>query len=279
MSRNHNKKPNLNLSKADVDIVTPVYGSVSFLKELGDSLFKFDAGCNWTWTIVDDLGPEQDELRGVVAQFKQDTRVRYIRNNKNSGFAASNNQGFKGGNASLLLMLNSDTRIVHDRWLSYMVSEFRDPYVGVVGARLQFFPEEANYPAGEDRFPGKVQHAGVVFNIMGQPYHIFRGWDIDHQKVVTRREMNCVTGACLLTRRSLYSGLGGLNIVYGTGNFEDVEYCLSARMSGQKVIYQPMAQLWHYAGGSGNSMTARRNAQLFELRCSKIVEYDEWRYW
>lgn len=249
-----------------VDIVTPVYGQAKLLENMLQSLLLHEAGAPWRIWLVDDRGPERMELDALYAKYKaMDPRIQILRNPRNAGFAGSNNAGFRAGRAPLLLMLNSDIEIIQDGWLGEMAEEFNNTAIGVVGAKLLFFDEYES--SIRDHPPGKVQHAGVVFNLLGQPYHLFIGWSPDHPKVNQRRELNAVTGACLMTRRVLYERIGGLDLVYRAGNFEDVEYCLRVRAEGFKVVYQPKAVLRHYAGGSGNSTLARENETIFRLRC------------
>ena len=261
-----------------VDIVTPVYGGAKMLRNMVESLIAVEAGVPWRLWLVDDCGPERKELDELYSEFrKKDARIRAVQNPRNAGFAASNNRGFRMGSAGLLLMLNSDILVTGPGWLQAMADEFADPQVGVVGARLVFFDE---YEKPDPYRPaGKTQHAGVCFNMDGNPYHIFSGWDPEHPKVNCRREMNAVTGACMMTRRTLYEQLGGLDVDYGQGNFEDVQFSLQVRALGYKVVYQPKTRLFHYSGGSGNSAQALFNNGLFKLKCGKIIEYDEFRHW
>jgi len=271
----------LPISQPEVDIVTPVYGQPEFLRRMLGSLLTYDAGVPWKLFLVDDRGPDQDKLEKVYEQFRTDPRIRVLKNVTNSGFSASNNRGFRVGHSPLLLMLNSDVLIQSNGWLAKMANEFVDDvWVGVVGSLLLFFEEHFDgYVASPIRPPGKAQHAGVAFNLIGQPYHIFIGWSKEHPKVFQRREMNAVTGACLMTRRDLYTQIGGLDESYTIGNFEDVQYCLTTKLFGRRVVYQPEACLYHFSGGSGNTETARFNEQLFRLKCHKITEYDEYNFW
>lgn len=265
--------------RADVDIVLPVYGQPEFLRNCLESLYAHDAGVDYTVTLVDDVSPvEMDD----VYEYAQDNGAWLARHPNNRGFAAACNTGARKGKSRYLLLLNTDTEILHDGWLAEMVSEANWQKIGVVGSLLTFFPED--HPLQEEngrqlRPAEMTQHAGVVFDILGRPYHIFVGWSPEHPKVQERREMNAVTGACFLTDRRLWKRLGGLDEDYTKGNFEDVQYCIQARASGFKVIYTPKAHLSHYAGGSGNVQTATRNAQLFQLKVGSLVEYDEWRFW
>ncbi len=259
-----------------VDIITPVYGQPQFLRGLMESMRQYETGVDYHWWVVDDKGPQTPELSAVYAELKEDERVTVLMSPINRGFAGANNEAFRRGKSPFVLMLNSDTRIKDNGWLRQMLVEmWNDENVGVVGPMLTFFDDDTapEHPAG------KVQHAGVAFNMLGQPYHIFAGWDPTHPKVNQRREMNAVTGACLLTRRKVYHKLGGLDTIYTTGNFEDVQFCLQVRAAGLKVIYTPQTILNHYSGGSNNNATANVNAGIFQTRCRGIIPHDDWMYW
>ena len=259
----------------EVDIVTPVYGSPEMLAVLYESMMTIDAGVSWHWIVIDDKGPQSDLLSALYTKLRGDSRCKVILSPVNRGFAGINNDAVKRGKARLLLLLNSDTKILTPGWLKTMASEFSDKTVGCVGAKLLYFSDKDTI----ERPAGKIQHAGVAFNLIGQAFHIFMGWESDNPKVTERREMNAVTGACLMTRRSLYEKLGGLDEQYTKGNFEDVQYCLQVRRTGHKIIYNPNVVLNHYAGGSDNTETAAYNEQLFRLKCRGITEYDDWKYY
>lgn len=268
-----------------VDILTVVYGKPKFLSILHRGLTTVDSGTSWKWIIVDNCGPDQEELKKLYDQYGKDPRIKCVKTSRNLGFSGGNNFGAKYGRSEYLLLLNSDIAIRDSGWLKAMTDELdNSPTVGIVGAKLLFFDNELSAeisPGTEDpRRPfGKIQHAGVAFNLLGQPYHIYNGWSADNQRVNVRRELNCVTGACLMIRRSLYEKLDGLDEDYTIGNFEDVQICLQARELGYKVVYQPKAVLYHYAGGSDNTATAKKNESIFHIKNSQRTEYDEYRHW
>lgn len=264
-----------------VDIITPVYGGAHYLDALSYTLLQdFDAGVDFHWIVVDDFTPEDKgraEVMTVLDRLEKHEDVTVVRSVENGGFSKTNNIGVRKGKAKYILMLNSDTLVTHDGWLRQMVSNIEEnPIVGVVGARLIYFENDDNNPI---RPSGMTQHAGVGFNLLGQPYHVFMGWPPDHPRVTERRVMRAVTGACLLTTRKLWKHLGGLAEVYTMGNFEDVEFCVKVSAIGRVVIYDPLVTLRHYAGGSGNSQTAVRNQQIFQLRNSHLLVWDDWHYY
>lgn len=270
-----------------VDILTPVYGSADKLRMLFETLTnpELDAGVSWHWWLIDDDGPQGyfkdglyvPEMTDLYAEISKDPRCTVILSPKNRGFAGANNEAAKRGKAPLTLLLNSDIRIRDAGWLKTMADEFNDNLVGVVGAKLLYFHDD--FSDTDKRPPGKVQHAGVAFNLIGQPYHVFMKWSRYHRQVNKRREMQAVTGACLMTRRKLYERVGGLDEGYGQGNFEDVQFCLQVNKElGLKVIYNPLVELDHFHSGSNNTAAVDRNQALFQMQCGKLIEYDDYRF-
>lgn len=269
-----------------LDIIIPVYGQADLLQKCIASLPEAAQGTPYRLIIVDDCGPEQEQLGQVYRFFNLDKDCKVIRNRQNSGFARTVNAGVASGNAPFILLLNSDC-LLQPGAISAMLREFDDPKVGVVGAKLLF---------GDSRWQqaGKVQHAGLCRNLQGQLVHVNLGWGADHPKVNQRREMQMVTGACLMTRRKLWGQIlaeyrkygdpstGALNEVYDKGGYEDTEYCLAAKAQGYKVIYCPEAVGLHYVGASvtaaNEGYPLGRNSMIFGARCGHLVEYDEWRY-
>ncbi|HZU80032.1 MAG TPA: glycosyltransferase family 2 protein, partial [Acidimicrobiales bacterium] len=108
--------------------------------------------------------------------------------------------------------------------------------IGAVGARL-LFPD------------GVVQHAGVVLGQHGIAGHVFMGlprggvgyfgWD----RLV--RPYSAVTGACMMTRRSVFEELGGFDEQLEVA-FNDIDFCLRLGDRGYGVLYTPHAELVHH---------------------------------
>lgn len=283
-----------------LDIVIPVYGQATLLQlclealpdaalrpfEAQDAQAQDAAGDTCYHVIlVDDCGPEQDELGAVYKSLNGHSRL--IKNKVNSGFARTVNAGVAHGKAPFILLLNSDC-VLEPGAIPAMLKEFEDSAVGVVGCKLLF--ADNRWGASE----GKIQHAGIVRNAYGQLVHVNLGWSADHPKVNERREMQMVTGACLMTRRKVWQQVtaeyrkygdpttGALNEVYDKGVYEDAEMCLAARAHGYKVIYTPDAVGRHYVGasitGAKEAFPLQRNALIFGARCGHLVEFDEWRF-
>ncbi|MBR5553291.1 MAG: glycosyltransferase family 2 protein [Clostridia bacterium] len=88
-----------------VSIIMPSYNTARFIKETIDSVFA-QTYQNFELIIVDDCST--DETDEVVAPYLCDARVKYIKNEKNSGAAVSRNRALKEAGGKWIAFLDSD---------------------------------------------------------------------------------------------------------------------------------------------------------------------------
>jgi hypothetical protein len=79
------------------------------------------------------------------------------------------------------------------------------------------------------------------------------------------RETSAVTGACLMTRRSVFEEIGGFDETLRVA-FNDVDYCLRLREHGYRVIYTPHAELCHHESASRGRLNPEDDAKTFIAR-------------
>lgn len=244
-------------------IVIPVFNKASFTRHCLDTLQATLAGAGEGEVIVVDNASSD----GTPELLKQYPWIKLIRNETNLGFAAANNQGARAAQGDYLVLLNNDTE-GFPGWLEAMLQVAEEPGVGIVGAKLLFADDT-------------VQHGGVAF--AGVPYgpqrlgpfhfnYLIRSDDVDASK---RRDVQAVTGACLVTPRALYLELGGLDEAYWNG-YEDVDYCLKVHERGMRIVYEPAAVLYHFESQSGVQRFRRNqwNAKVLEARWRDKIRFD-----
>ncbi|MEI6395047.1 MAG: glycosyltransferase, partial [Verrucomicrobiota bacterium] len=187
-------------------------------------------------------------------------RLRTVSNLENLGFAKACNQGAKAARGQYVLFLNNDTE-VQAGWLEALVQAARRPQMGVVGAKLLYAD-------------GRIQHAGIGF-INDVPDHPHRHAPANAPEVNQFRELDMVTGACLLIRSELFGQLAGFDEAYRNG-VEDIDLCLRARAAGWKVAYEPKAVVYHLEGQSeGRYNHVKENLQLFFSRWGKSFDKEK----
>jgi glycosyltransferase involved in cell wall biosynthesis len=156
--------------------------------------------------------------------------VRVIVNATNRGFAAGNNQGMAIARGDTVLLLNNDT-VVADGWLGRMLAVFaRRPDAGLAGPM-------SNYVSG----PQWISPAPYE-TLDAMPAFAAR-WAAGNAGRV--EEVNRLVGFCLLARREVIERIGGLDERFGSGNFEDDDYCVRAALAGFKAVIARDAFVHH----------------------------------
>lgn len=165
----------------------------------------------------------------------------------NVGFAAANNVGIAAGRAPLVLLLNGDT-LVGDGQVERLCAVLdARPEVGVAGPRLV------------DRSGRPELSYGPMMSPWGEAYQKLTGWALARGPAWWARRIEArlahpadvawVSGACLLTRRTVLEAVGGLDERYFIYT-EDVDYCAAVRRAGHRIRYSPEAEVVHLRGRS-----------------------------
>jgi len=173
-------------------------------------------------------------------------------------YSKVNNLAADEAKGELLLLLNNDTEVIEPDWLATMVRWALRPGIGAVGAKL-LYPTDT------------IQHAGVVLGLGGLAGHGHLHEPSDatgyFNRLVLTHEVGAVTGACLLTWKSTWDMLGGLDESLAVA-FNDVDYCLRVQHgAGQRILWCPDALLYHHESVSRGAeddpaKVARFNAEV-----------------
>ncbi len=92
-----------------VSVITPSYNTAAYIADTIKSV-QAQTYKNWELIIVDDCST--DNTDEVVAPFLSDSRIRYLKNEKNSGAALSRNYALREAKGKWIAFLDSD-----DVWL------------------------------------------------------------------------------------------------------------------------------------------------------------------
>jgi len=186
---------------------------------------------------------------GSVEAAKRWPDVKVLVNAANVGFAAANNIGIRQSRGDLLLLLNSDTVVPPDAIDRLIAEVDADPSVAVVGPRLV----DAN---------GRAE---LSFGDMISPLSEWRQKRLQRRQsdverlTRVRREVDWVSGACLLVRRADADAVGGLDERYFM-YAEDVDFCAAIRARGRRVLFVPDVQITHLRGRSKSSAPTATHA-------------------
>lgn len=171
-----------------------------------------------------------------------------VRNKENRGFTRANNQGIERSAGRYVLLLNNDTRVLPGAFSDAI--EYMDTRPDAGAAGLKLLNEDGSLQLSCRRFPSFSQ---AIFNrysfltrlFPNNPYsRHYLMTDFQHDRV---QEVDWVSGACLMFRRSVLDRIGALDERFFMYS-EDVDYCYRVWQIGRKVIYIPTAQVYHLIG-------------------------------
>lgn len=279
MRNRHKLENSVCIARKQVDIVIPVFGRFEMLERCLRAIPDACGDIPYAIYLIDNASPDKEKaMQFYQGDFFRSTSFCSLRRlPQNNGFPRACNLGAKSGKSEFILFLNSDV-FLQPKAIQIMVEDLKaDASIGVVGPKLLF---AEGTPHGEY---GKVQHAGLAFNIRGEPIHQFIGWNGDHPKVNKREFVPMVTGACLLTRRNLFEQAGGFFEGYGIGTWEDIDYCLTINAMGYTILYEPQAVGYHWVGASAVENNVQyplnENQVIFLLRWKGRFSWSDWIRW
>jgi glycosyltransferase involved in cell wall biosynthesis len=251
-----------------VSVIVPTRDQAALLQACVDSVLEITSYPDYEVLIVDNGSTEASALSYLNAVSMRDARVRVLRYERPYSFSAINNFAAAHASGEILLLLNNDTQVLHDDWMTRMVGNVLRPEVGAVGARL-VFPD------------GRIQHAGVVLGLMGTADHPDIGTPMAEPGYMGRLQVaqnySAVTGACLMVRKAVYEQVGGLDEHDFNVLFNDVDFCLKLVMAGHWNVWTPQATLVHHASVS---IKANVDAAAVERAFQERAALQErWRGW
>jgi GT2 family glycosyltransferase len=240
-----------------VSIVIPTKNQLPLLKRCVETVLRITAYQNYEIVIVDNGSTSHDAveyLRLIEDKVEEiGGRLRVLRHPGPFNFSAMNNRAVREATrGEYICLLNNDTAPLDGEWLTEMMQHARRPEVGVVGAKL-FYPD------------GRIQHGGVILGIGwgGPADHPYNGAPGDSPgywgRLQVQQDFSAVTAACMVTPRSLFDELNGLDEQAFAVAFNDVDYCLRAREKGYLIVWTPHAQLLHEASASQHGRVETKN--------------------
>jgi GT2 family glycosyltransferase len=233
------------MTGVDLSVIIVNWNTKSLLRDCLASVYAQASDLHFEVIVVDNASSDgsaemvEDEFTGTTL----------IRNRENVGFSKAANQAIVMSKARYILLLNSDI-ILLDAALVRMV-EFMDrhPRVAVLGPRLTNQRGVLEYSCRSFPTPSIALFLNYPFAKIVPPEKAFKGYllsDWDHSSA---REVDWVTGACMLVRRESMEEAGLLDETYFMFA-EDVDWCYRMKLSNWQVFYVPSAKVVHIKGAS-----------------------------
>jgi GT2 family glycosyltransferase len=218
-----------------VTIIIPTRDRLPLLRRCLDSITTRTTYRHYEILIIDNGSREPATLAYFASLPHQ-----VVRDDGPFNFARLNNRAAAVAHGEHLLFLNNDMEVISPEWLEALLEHAQRREVGAVGALLLYADDT-------------IQHAGVVVGMRGiaghaQKYQPIRqsGYGFFPHLI---RNYSAVTAACLMTRKTVYEEVGGMEEQLAV-TFNDVDLCLRLRACGYLIVYTPYARLYHHEGQS-----------------------------
>ena len=243
-----------------LSIVIVTYNSLSQVDACLSSLSAHPPSLDHETLIVDNASTD-----GTAVMVRQRwPHVRVVDEGVNLGFAGASNVGIRRTSGELVLLLNPDTTSPAGALDALVASLDARPDAAVAGPRLVDARGRAELSFGSMIGPLAElrQKLLVTGNDRGAP---LVGAYVN-RLTARARDVDWVSGACLLVRRADAEAVGLLDERYFM-YAEDVDFCAAIRARGRRVLFTPEAEIVHLRGRSVASMpraveAAYRRSQL-----------------
>jgi N-acetylglucosaminyl-diphospho-decaprenol L-rhamnosyltransferase len=230
--------------QADLAVVVVNYNAGEYLARGVTSVVEASGGLALDLVVVDNASRDGSE-RVAAERIPQ---VRLIENPTNRGLSAAWNQGARAVDAPWILFLNADAEIWRGDLGAFAKAGEGRADVALLGPVIRN-PDGTIYESGR-AFPSVLQAVGHAFLGPFAPSNRFTrayrqtSWDRS-----TEREVDWVSGAAMLIRRSAFEQVGAFDEAFWLYG-EEFDLCTRLRDAGWKVLATPELEVMHEGGVS-----------------------------
>ena len=197
--------------------------------------------------LVVDNNSTDNSLEYLTPRF---SRVRFIANKENLGFAKACNQGLQQAKGKYILFLNPDTIVPEDCFEKCIAFFMSHPDAGALGVRMldgsgKFLKESKR------AFPSPMTSLYKLFGLSKLFPHskIFSRYHLGYLDEKENNEVDVLAGAFMLIRKEVLGKVGSFDetfFMYG----EDVDLSYRIQKAGYKNFYFAESSIIHFKGES-----------------------------
>jgi GT2 family glycosyltransferase len=260
-----------------VSVVIANWNGEAILEACLHSIFEHTKRVSFEVIVVDDASTDRS-VELIRTQFPE---VKLIENERNIGYAATNNRALSVARGDYLLLLNNDTILQNDAigLMAAYLDEHED--VGVCGGTL------LNPDGSVQHSFGNVPSLKLELVALLSLHRFYRkipppALGIIPYNIKNVIEVEMIVGADLMIRASLARELGLYDETFNA-YFEDADLCFRVKKKGFQVMYLPEPKITHlysYSFGSEHttdvqkiSRKARHMASGYKRFCKKHYSY------
>lgn len=231
-----------------ISIVIVNWNSGPHLERCVRSLSSLPEG---TQVLIVDNASTDSSLE--FANAKEDGII-ILRNNRNLGFAAAANIGWRTCRGDYILFLNPDIECLPES-IGLLENTLRsDPSVWAAGGQLIG-------PSGSPQTGFNVRAFPTVKSVAAEMFFLDEIWSsnpwsgANYVEYAMEVDVDQPAAACLMICRKALETLDGFDEGFYPAWFEDVDLCRRIRTQGGRIRYQPRACFGHFGGYSLEKLT------------------------
>ena len=253
----------------EVTIILVSYNTKELTRECIDSIYKETRDLTYEIYVVDNNS--SDGTQSMLETFYPGVKV--IKNQKNAGFGAANNQAIQECNGKYVLCLNTDTILLNNAVKIFYDYMETNKQVGACGGSL--FDKDLKPVISYAPFPN-------LLNLNAFSWIIKSLFPKRFKKITKVKEVDSIIGADLFLRRAVLDEIGLFDERFFMYN-EEIDLCYRIKKAHYNIKLVPEANIIHLEGKSGknfwnnNKMRVkskyqylRKNSDLFCLYTFKL---------
>lgn len=244
----------------DVSVIIVNWNSKDYLKACIESIQGNTSEISYELIVID--GGSFDGSGEMLS--KEYPEVSFIQSEKNVGFAKANNIAFAASRGKNVLFLNPDTEVLGPAVQVLHNSLDSIPGAGIVGARL--LNSDRSVQATCVRAFPTILNQLLESDVLRKAFPRASLWGAAplFSGDTAPSEVDAVSGACLMVRRSVFEEIGSFSEDYFMYS-EDIDLCHKAHRFGTKIFYVPTAVAMHHGGGSSSKSSVNTFSSVMML--------------
>ena len=196
-------------------------------------------------------------------------KARLIKNDRNLGFAAANNQGIAIATGRNILLLNPDT-LVLDGASDTMVAWLDDrPDVGCVGCQVMESETAIQRTCFSDQNPLCILLTESGLHRLMPGWHFLSRPEYAWWDRRTEMDVDVVSGMFMLVPRRVIDRIGVLDEAFFVYS-EEADWCRRIRQAGYRCVFAPVARILHRDGGGKSTSQIKANMYV-QMQKSKLI--------
>lgn len=230
----------------DLSIIIVNYNVKEFLENLIHSIEKATQQLNIEIIVIDN-NSNDGSCEYIPAKFPN---INFISNKHNAGFAKANNQGIDIAKGKYLLLLNPDTLVQEDTFVTLISLMDRNNSIGMATCKI-LNADGTLQLACRRSFPGPWVSFTKMFGLSAlfPKCKMFAQYNLTYLDENKSYEVDAISGSFMFLRKEVIDKVVGLDcdfFMYG----EDLDFCYRIKEAGYKIYYYPETSIIHYKGES-----------------------------